>query len=57
MVTRDYRPPELIVGNKVCVCASLHAQSYTNKVDMWSLGVTLAEMFHGSPLFQVCLFL
>ncbi|KAK8820908.1 hypothetical protein WA556_005222 [Blastocystis sp. ATCC 50177/Nand II] len=41
VVTRDYRAPELLVGNS----------TYNSKVDMWSLGVTLAEMFHGSSLF------
>ncbi|KAK8796644.1 hypothetical protein WA588_000772 [Blastocystis sp. NMH] len=42
VVTRNYRAPELLVGNKL----------YDSKIDMWSAGVVFAEMLHGSTMFQ-----
>ncbi|KAI9316989.1 kinase-like domain-containing protein [Dichotomocladium elegans] len=39
MQTRNYRAPEVILGNP-----------YTYAVDMWSLGCTIAELFIGVPL-------
>lgn len=41
VVTRWYRPPELLLGSKV----------YTDKVDLWSAGCILAEMLSRTPLF------
>ncbi|KAJ3447156.1 homeodomain interacting protein kinase isoform a [Anaeramoeba flamelloides] len=38
--TRFYRSPEVILGN-----------SYTQAIDMWSLGCIIAELFIGLPLF------
>lgn len=43
VATRWYRAPELIMS---------HYTHYTTKIDMWSLGCILAEMFNnGKPLF------
>jgi cyclin-dependent kinase 12/13 len=43
VVTIRYRPPELLLG----------ATTYSNKVDMWSLGCVFAEMLNGGrPLFD-----
>ena len=39
--SRSYRAPEVILGCK-----------YDYKVDMWSLGCILAELFTGNVLFQ-----
>lgn len=39
--SRSYRAPEVIIGCK-----------YDYKIDMWSLGCILAELFTGSVLFQ-----
>ena len=39
--TRWYRAPELLVGDA----------SYTNTVDIWSIGCIFAEIFNGLPLF------
>lgn len=41
MITRYYRPPEMIFG----------AQNYSFEVDIWSLGCTIAEMILEQPLF------
>ena len=39
--SRSYRAPEVILGCK-----------YDNKIDMWSLGCILAELYTGSVIFQ-----
>jgi serine/threonine protein kinase len=41
VVTRWYRPPELLLG----------ATRYDNSVDIWSFGTILAELLIGFPLF------
>lgn len=41
MVTRFYRPPEIIYGS----------QNYDQSVDIWSTGCVFAELFLGKPLF------
>lgn len=41
VVTRWYRPPELLFGNT----------NYTTEVDIWSIGCILAEMYNRKPLF------
>ena len=41
VVTRSYRPPELFLGNS----------SYTEKIDIWSLGCVIAEFFTRKKLF------
>jgi len=41
VVTRWYRAPELLMGNK----------RYTTKVDMWAVGCVLAELIGRRPLF------
>ena len=43
VVTRWYRAPELI----------LMQQYYNAEIDIWSVGVVLAEMFHGSCFWNV----
>ncbi|KAJ5066872.1 protein kinase shaggy-related [Anaeramoeba ignava] len=40
--SRYYRAPELIFGSK----------SYTQKIDIWSLGCVFAELILGKPIFQ-----
>ncbi|KAG8943456.1 serine/threonine protein kinase, CMGC, CDC2/CDK sub [Tulasnella sp. 424] len=42
VVTRWYRPPELLLGAKV----------YDGAVDMWGIGCILAEMFERNPIMQ-----
>uniref|UniRef100_A0A0K0DWA7 Guanylate cyclase domain-containing protein n=1 Tax=Strongyloides stercoralis TaxID=6248 RepID=A0A0K0DWA7_STRER len=42
VITLWYRPPELLLG----------AEQYDTKVDVWSLGCILPEMFTRKPLFQ-----
>lgn len=42
VITLWYRPPELLLG-----CAM-----YTSKIDMWSVGCIIAEMFRRSGLFK-----
>ena len=42
VVTRYYRPPEILFGSRF----------YGEKVDVWSLGCILAEMFLKKPLFM-----
>lgn len=42
VVTRCYRPPELVLCNK----------EYDLKVDVWSLGCVFAEVFLGELLFK-----
>ena len=42
VVTRYYRAPELLFGSRF----------YSEKVDVWSLGCILAEMFLREPLFK-----
>ncbi|GAM26638.1 hypothetical protein SAMD00019534_098130 [Acytostelium subglobosum LB1] len=39
--SRYYRAPELLVG----------CQTYTTKIDIWSIGCILAEMLKGKPVF------
>ncbi|BGP63309.1 serine/threonine protein kinase, CMGC, CDC2/CDK sub [Rhodotorula toruloides] len=41
VVTRWYRPPELLLGEK----------RYHTPVDMWGVGCIMAEMWHRSPIF------
>lgn len=41
VTTRWYRAPELIIGS----------QHYDEKIDMWSIGCIVAELFLGTPLF------
>ncbi|BGP17103.1 hypothetical protein JCM10213_003882 [Rhodosporidiobolus nylandii] len=41
VVTRWYRPPELLLGEK----------HYHAPIDMWGVGCVFAEMFHRSPIF------
>ena len=41
VVTLIYRAPELLLGQK----------DYTSKVDVWSFGCILAELYLGEPLF------
>ncbi|KDE03944.1 CMGC/CDK protein kinase [Microbotryum lychnidis-dioicae p1A1 Lamole] len=41
VVTRWYRPPELLLGQT----------QYHTAVDMWGVGCVLAEMFHKRPIF------
>ncbi|KAJ2613663.1 serine/threonine protein kinase, CMGC, CDC2/CDK sub [Coemansia sp. RSA 1804] len=42
VVTRWYRPPELLLGER----------KYTTAIDMWGVGCILAEMLVGKPVFQ-----
>ncbi|KAH8817606.1 kinase-like domain-containing protein [Flagelloscypha sp. PMI_526] len=42
VVTRWYRPPELLLG----------AREYGGEVDMWGIGCVLAEMFMRKPIFM-----
>jgi len=42
VITLWYRPPELLLG----------MQKYTPKIDMWSVGCIIAEMFRRSGLFK-----
>lgn len=57
VVTRNYRAPELIVENRVILNSLVDMQDYTNKIDIWSVGVVLGEMFHGSAMFSVDLYM
>lgn len=41
VVTRWYRAPELLLGNP----------TYTEAIDIWSIGCFIAEMFIGKPIF------
>ncbi|GAA5884047.1 hypothetical protein JCM3774_001480, partial [Rhodotorula dairenensis] len=41
VVTRWYRPPELLLGEK----------RYHTPVDMWGVACVMAEMYHRSPIF------
>jgi serine/threonine protein kinase len=40
VVTRWYRPPEILLGNR----------RYDTAVDMWGVGCVIAEMFKGGPI-------
>jgi serine/threonine protein kinase len=40
LMSRYYRAPEIILGSR-----------YDEKIDMWSAGCVLAEMYTGKPLF------
>lgn len=40
VVTRWYRPPEILLGNR----------RYGTAVDMWGIGCVIAEMFKGGPI-------
>ncbi|KAL7522079.1 hypothetical protein ACHAWX_006777 [Stephanocyclus meneghinianus] len=42
VITLWYRPPELLLG----------AVEYTSKIDMWSVGCIIAEMFHRGGLLK-----
>jgi serine/threonine protein kinase len=42
VVTRSYRPPELFLGNA----------SYSEKIDIWSLGCVIVEFFTKKKLFS-----
>lgn len=42
VVTRWYRPPELLLGER----------RYTFAVDMWGVACVIAEMFTRAPLFR-----
>lgn len=42
VITRWYRPPEILLGN----------QNYGFPVDVWSAGCVIVEMITGQPLFQ-----
>ncbi|KAI8325357.1 Pkinase-domain-containing protein, partial [Martensiomyces pterosporus] len=42
VVTRWYRPPELLLGER----------KYTTAIDMWGIGCIFAEMLLGRPVFQ-----
>ncbi|KAJ1648486.1 serine/threonine protein kinase, CMGC, CDC2/CDK sub [Coemansia erecta] len=42
VVTRWYRPPELLLGER----------RYTTAIDMWGIGCIFAEMLVGKPVFQ-----
>ncbi|KAI9506901.1 kinase-like domain-containing protein, partial [Coemansia spiralis] len=42
VVTRWYRPPELLLGER----------KYTTAIDMWGVGCIFAEMLVGKPVFQ-----
>ncbi|KAJ2819079.1 serine/threonine protein kinase, CMGC, CDC2/CDK sub [Coemansia erecta] len=42
VVTRWYRPPELLLGER----------KYTPAIDMWGIGCIFAEMLVGKPVFQ-----
>lgn len=42
VITRWYRPPEILLGN----------QNYGFPVDIWSAGCVIVEMITGQPLFQ-----
>ncbi|KAJ1895504.1 serine/threonine protein kinase, CMGC, CDC2/CDK sub [Kickxella alabastrina] len=42
VVTRWYRPPELLLGER----------KYTTAIDMWGIGCIFAEMLVGKPVFQ-----
>lgn len=42
VVTRWYRPPELLAGRK----------NYGKEVDMWGIGCILVEMFYRKPYFM-----
>ena len=41
VITRWYRPPELLVSNT----------AYDTKIDVWSIGCILAELYNRKPLF------
>ncbi|GAA5820662.1 hypothetical protein JCM3770_004955 [Rhodotorula araucariae] len=41
VVTRWYRPPELLLGER----------KYHTAVDMWGVGCVIAEMYHRKPIF------
>lgn len=42
VVTRWYRPPELLLGER----------RYTSAIDLWGVGCILAEMYKGKPILQ-----
>ena len=42
VVTRWYRPPELLLGER----------QYTAAIDLWGVGCILAEMYKGRPILQ-----
>lgn len=42
VVTRWYRPPELLLGER----------RYTPAIDLWGIGCMLAEMYKGKPILQ-----
>lgn len=42
VVTRWYRPPELLLGER----------RYTSAIDLWGIGCIFAEMYKGGPILQ-----
>ncbi|PWW80365.1 Pkinase-domain-containing protein [Tuber magnatum] len=42
VVTRWYRPPELLLGER----------KYTSAIDLWGVGCVFAEMYRGRPILQ-----
>ncbi|RPB05801.1 kinase-like protein [Choiromyces venosus 120613-1] len=42
VVTRWYRPPELLLGER----------KYTSAIDLWGVGCVFAEMYKGRPILQ-----
>ncbi|RPB16067.1 Pkinase-domain-containing protein [Morchella conica CCBAS932] len=42
VVTRWYRPPELLLGER----------AYTSAIDLWGVGCVFAEMYKGKPILQ-----
>lgn len=42
VVTRWYRPPELLLGER----------RYTGAIDLWGVGCIIAEMYKGKPIMQ-----
>lgn len=42
VVTRYYRAPEIMLSSQI----------YTNKIDIWALGCTFAELIKGKILFK-----
>lgn len=41
LIVRAYRAPEILFGSDM----------YAHKIDIWSVGCIMAELFFGSPIF------